>query len=437
MEIIRENIPREMEELINKVKNIYGTNSKVGQMFEAGFKNTYQTTIIEDNGETFVITGDIPAMWNRDSVAQVKPLLRIVKENQEVDKLIQGVMKSHQKQILRDPYANAHNLTPQVGDHSEDDLPQTDPLVWERKYELDSLCYPLELAYLYWKKTNNQMIFDQDFLKMAEKIVETIKIEQEHQEKSDYYFRRIADWLLFDYPERIEFETLPNRGTGSEVGITKMSWSGFRPSDDACKYGYLIPANMFAVVTLKYLVEILEKFYPNQSEFQNQVTTLWQEIDEGIQKYGVIDHPKYGKMYAYEVDGLGNYLLMDDANVPSLLSAPYLGYCQIDDEIYQNTRNFILSNDNPYYYEGKIAKGVGSPHTPENYFWHIALAIEGLTTTSESEKKRILKQFIETDAGTNLMHEGINVDNPELYTRPWFSWANSMFAEFILDLNNL
>lgn len=437
MEIINTKIPDAMNELIEKIKAEYADTPKIGDMFEAGFTNTYQTTIIKnDDGTTFVITGDIPAMWNRDSAAQVRPLLNIASKCDEIKQIIKGVIESHKKQVILDPYANAHNLKPKVGDHSGDDLTEYNPLVWERKYEVDSLCYPIQLAYLYWKRTNDSSIFDESFLKMAQTIVQTFIIEQNHHKESTYSFRRIADWLLFDEPERIEFETLPNKGKGRNVGYTGMTWSGFRPSDDACRYGYLIPANMFAVVVLKYLDEILNEFY-DEKEFSLKVKELYGQIDDGIKKYGIVDHPKYGRIYAYEVDGLGNHLCMDDANVPSLLSAPYIGYCDVNDPIYQNTRRFILSEDNPYYYQGEYGAGVGSPHTPENYFWHISLAIEGLTSTDEEDKDRILNQFINTDAGTMMMHEGVFVDDPKQFTRPWFSWANAMFAEFILEKNNI
>lgn len=439
VEIKNKNIPSQMQALIEEIKSKYKDNPKIGKMFESGFTNTYQRTIVhdKDDGTSFVITGDIPAMWNRDSTAQVRPLLNLVNKDEEIKAIVKGVIQMHKRQVQLDPYANAHNIKPCIGDHSEDDLTKSHPLVWERKYEIDSLCYPLQLAYLYWHRSKDESIFDEEFLKMAKIIVDTFIVEQHHFEQSDYSFRRIADWLLFDHPDRIKFESLPNKGRGKEVSYTGMTWSGFRPSDDACKYGYLIPANMFAVVCLRYLKQIIAEFYVQEQELAIKVSNLIEQIDMGIKKYGIVNHPKYGLIYAYEVDGNGNYNLMDDANVPSLLSAPYLGYCDIDDEIYQNTRKFLLSNDNPYYYSGALGQGIGSAHTPENYFWPIALAIEGMTTNDIAQKKRILEQFITTDDETLMMHEGINVDDASQYTRPWFSWANSMFAEFILELNNI
>lgn len=437
MEIINKDIPVEMQQLIDEINEIYGSNSDIAKMFSNGIKNTYQTTIMKlENDETFVITGDIPAMWNRDSAAQVRPLLNLI-ENDEIKSIIKGVCNIHKRQILHDPYANAFNLTPRVGDHSGDDITEMSDQVWERKYEIDSLCYPIQLSYLYYKYTNDYSIFDEQYLEMSKLIVSTFKTEQNHHEQSPYSFRRIADWLLFDFPERIPFETLNNNGKGAKVSYTGMTWSGFRPSDDACKYGYLVPSNMFAVVVLGYLEQIITEFYYEEQVFLAEVTKLKVQIDEGIKKYGIIKHPEFGDMYAYEVDGLGNYLLMDDANVPSLLAAPYLGYCSVDDPIYQNTRKFILSKHNPYYYQGEVLKGVGSPHTPENYIWNISMAVQGMTTSCEKEKEDILNQFVKAHGGTFMMHEGIDVNDPNQFTRPWFSWANSMYSEFILELNGM
>ncbi|WP_163536229.1 glycoside hydrolase family 125 protein [Gracilibacillus sp. YIM 98692] len=416
-------LPPSIDTFIKKVKNFYQDDPKLQEMFEQCFINTYQTTIRPQlDGTTFVITGDIPAMWLRDSAAQVRPYLMLADQDAEIANMIKGVIAKQLFFINHDPYANAFNESPNGKRYHDDQTEMTD-WIWERKYEVDSLCYPIQLAYLYWKATGNTDHFNQSFLDAMKKILDVWKKEQRHTEASNYHF--IRDHC----PPQ---DTLSHEGYGAPVGYTGMTWSGFRPSDDACKYGYLIPSNMFAVVSLHQLSEIATSVWKNE-ELENHAKELANEIDQGIQQYGIVNHPKYGSIYAYETDGLGHYHLMDDANVPSLLSIPYLGYCSFDDEIYQNTRKFILSEDNPYYFNGKVASGVGSPHTPDQYIWHIALAIQGLTSLDGSEKETITQLFKKTDANTNLMHEGFHVDDPKQFTRPWFSWANSMFSEFLLS----
>ena len=229
----------------------------------------------------------------------------------------------------------------------------------------------------------------------------------------------------------ISADTLTHDGRGEPVAVTGMTWSGFRPSDDACVYGYLIPSNMFAVVTLGYTAEIMRTVFGDEA-LALRAEKLAAEIRAGIEKYGVVEHPQFGRMYAYETDGMGHYTFMDDANVPSLMSIPYLGYCSADDETYKNTRAYVLSKENPYYYEGTAAKGIGSPHTPENYIWHIALSMQGLTSTSVDECKELLHMLTTCDADTGFMHEGFHKDDPAQFTRPWFAWSNSLFSEFVL-----
>ena len=217
------------------------------------------------------------------------------------------------------------------------------------------------------------------------------------------------------------------------VGVTGLTWSGFRPSDDGCVYNYLVPSNMFAVTVLKYAEEIVELFY-NEPLFKNEIVNLYKEIEEGINKFGKIRDEEFGEIYVFETDGLDNVYRIDDANVPGLLSMPYFGYCSTDDEIYKNTRKWAMSNKNPYYFEGEAAKGVGSPHTGKNRIWHIALAVQGMTATDERENERLLDYFENTDADTGLMHEGFDKDDPFKFSRPWFSWANAMFVEFVLSV---
>ncbi len=413
------------------MQGVYQNDEKIYQLYENGLINTFQTTLNpKADGRTFVITGDIPAMWLRDSAAQMRNLLIFAGEDEVIHRQISGVVKQQVEQILTDPYANAFN-DGATGQRFMDDRTDMRPEVWERKYEVDSLCYPVQLAYLLWKSSNQTGHFDAAFKKACCTIINVFKTEQMHANKSPYRFERDED-----EEDRVIYETLPCDGMGNPVGFTGMTWSGFRPSDDACRYGYLIPSNMFAVVILRYMSEIAGAIY-NDRALEQKAADLANQINDGIQKYGIVEHEIYGLVYAYEVDGLGNYVLMDDANVPSLLAIPYFGYTTADDPIYRNTRQLILSKTNPWYYEGEVLKGIGSPHTPENYVWPIALAVQGMTSLEPSELEDIYQMFKVCDAGTNLMHEGVNVDDPESYTRPWFSWANAMFAEFILSLNGI
>ncbi|MBF2450675.1 glycoside hydrolase family 125 protein [Listeria welshimeri] len=400
-------------------------NQKLAEMYERCMENTLDTTIkIRESGLTFILTGDIPAMWLRDSVCQVRPFLIFAKENEEIESMLIGLSKEQVSLVGIDPYANAFNETPNGAGHQADKT-EMHPQVWERKYEIDSLCYPIQLAYLIWKITGRTEQFDAAFFKMLQTIFAVWEVEQHHETKSPYRFERM---------DCVPSDTLKRDGLGTKTAYTGMLWSGFRPSDDACEYGYLIPSNMFAVVVLGYAKEIIETFYPSEKETVRQAVTLKNDIQLGIEKFGTYNHPTFGEIFAFEVDGLGNQLLMDDANVPSLLSMPIINYLEKESPIYQNTRKFILSKSNPYYFEGELAKGIGSPHTPAGYIWPIGLAIQGLTASDDSEKLAILQMLLETDAGTGLMHESFHPDHPEDFTREWFSWANMMFCELVLDV---
>jgi meiotically up-regulated gene 157 (Mug157) protein len=396
------------------------------KMFRQCFTNTLETTTeLLADGTTYVFTGDIPALWLRDSTAQVRHYIPFAKDDTEVCRIIEGLIKRQISYILIDPYANAFNKEPN-GKCWHRDITQSSEWIWERKYEIDSLCYPVQLAYLYWKATGNTQIFDIEFKQTIRTIINVWQIEQRHHEKSPYSFLRLQEGSM-------ENGQLYNNGRGMPVNYTGMTWSGFRPSDDACTFGYLIPSNMFAVVILGYIKEFAKEVFKDP-ELENAADELRLEIDRGIRTYGIYNHPKYGKIYAYETDGFGNYNLMDDANVPSLLSLPYIGYTTVHDPIYINTRKFILSKDNPYYYEGKYAKGIGSPHTPEGYIWHISLIMQALTSNDTDIIQEILSMLENTHAETYFMHEGFDPDKPESFTREWFAWANSLFGELIYKL---
>lgn len=386
------------------------------------FLNTIETTVKElEDGSMFVITGDIPAMWLRDSAAQVRPYVRFACADEDLQRILEGVIAKQAEFVCIDPYANAFNESNNGAGHQDDTL-QNDH-VWERKYEVDSLCAPLYLAHTYWKTTGSVRIFTESFRKMIRCIVRVFQTEQDHRQ-SEYYFQR------FDAPVT---DTLPRNGLGRPVNITGMTWSGFRPSDDCCTFGYLIPANMMAVRALTYAAELVRAGY-GDVELAEECEKLAEEIEDGIRTYGTVLHPKYGRIYAYETDGFGNYNLMDDANSPGLLAMPYLDYCEKDDPLYRNTRRFVLSEDNPYYHSGTIARGVGSPHTPEGYIWHIGIVMQALTSTDREEILSCLELLAKTHAGTGYMHESFDPDDPEKYTRPWFAWANTLFAELLTDL---
>ncbi len=429
-----EKIPKILLEKAQELEELTGKKyPELKPLARQCFLNTVETTVQElADGSYFVITGDIPAMWLRDSAAQLKPYLKYAGEDEQLRDILRSVIGKHVFYVNLDPYANAFNSEENWKCWDKDRTDFTSGWVWERKYEVDSLCASLYLAHDYFEATGDTAIFTPEFKRMVETIYSTFRREQYHgvlledkcpTEKSKYYFQRPRAWRPSD--------TLPMHGAGRPVNFTGMTWSGFRPSDDSCRFGYLIPANMMAVVALRRAAELLRAGGYNDSVLEDNCRGLAADIEDGIETYGVVDHPKYGKMYAYETDGFGGFNLMDDANSPSLLSIPYLGYRPADDPIYQNTRRFVLSEDNPYYFSGSAAKGIGSPHTPPRYIWHIGLCMQILTSTDEDEKRECLDMIARTHAGTNFMHEGFDADDPAKFTRPWFAWANTLFAQML------
>lgn len=412
-----------IEKMMERVREAFGAEHKIARMFERCISNTLDTTIKRDeNGKIFVITGDIPAMWLRDSSCQLRPFLLFAKEEPEILEIIRDLVKRQMECILIDPYANAFNESAN-GNGFQDDRTEMKPELWERKYEIDSLCFPFQLSYQLWKNTGCTEQFDESWRKAAKRIVEVFRTEQYHEEKSPYYFER---------RNCVYTDTLSRDGKGALVKSgTGLIWSGFRPSDDACTYGYLIPSNMLASVVLSEMAQISREVLADET-FAAEAESFSVEVRKAIEAYAIVPgHQK--EFYAYEVDGYGQYNIMDDANIPSLLAMPYIGYCKKNAERYLNTREVILSEWNPYYYSGSALQGIGSPHTPHSYVWMIALCVQGLTSESREEKEKILEMVCNADAGTDLMHESVCKDDPQQYTRPWFSWANSVFCEFVID----
>lgn len=414
-------------EIKNYANNITLSNIRATELFRNAIVDTITNTVtIRDNGEVFVSTGDIPAMWLRDSTFQILPYLELIDKIPTINELVHGVVTQQLKYLVHDPYANAFNKEFNDEHYSDDvsNIPIS-PLVWERKFEIDSLCAPFFLAYKLYKTGYTKHI-DSNFWDAAEVAID-IFIKEQHHEKSDYIFKR-TDCSSSD--------TLSFCGKGSPVQYTGMVWSGFRPSDDACKYGYSIPGNCFIVVVLNQLIELLSQ-YKNTGDIKSKIINLRDEIELGIRRYGLLIDKSGSSYYAYEVDGLGNKLFMDDANVPSLLSLPFLGYCEENDPIYLNTRRKCLDTENPFYYSGKYLSGIGSPHTPKDYVWPISLAMEGLTTSNSKLIKEKIETIAHTDADKQQCHEGIDVNNPKSYTREWFSWSNMTYCQLVLHYTRL
>ncbi|WP_339279727.1 glycoside hydrolase family 125 protein [Paenibacillus sp. FSL H3-0329] len=415
-------LPQAVQEVLAEAEEKLAHRPKLLQLFKNCFPNTLETTTkLLDDGTTFVITGDIPASWLRDSVEQVIQYVPLAKNDPDLQRIIGGLIKRHIQYIHIDPYANAFNESANDWHWNTTDVTEMSPWVWERKFEIDSLCFVVRLAYTYWKETGLTDFFDAGFKSAMRQIFDLFKREQRHYEQSPYRFSR---------NNGIPEDSLHNSGLGMPVNYTGMIWSGFRSSDDACDFHYNIPGNMFAVVALRQMQEFAEWVF-RDLDFLAELKELEFEVDHGIKLYGIYRHPEFGPIYAYETDGFGNYCLMDDAGTPGLISIPYLGYASADDPIYQNTRSFALSKENPFYYEGTAAKGIGSPHTPENYIWHMALSMQGITAQTAEEKLELIAMLESTDAGTGYMHEGFHVDDPSVFTRSWFAWSNSLFSQLV------
>ena len=413
---------KKIEQRLKPVLTQLEAVSGLPEMFRGCFMNTLDTTVTRHvPGDTFIITGDIEAMWLRDSTAQVLHYVRFA-DDSEVAAMIEGLLARQAACVAIDPYANAFNETASSRHWDSNDLPKPDDRVWERKYEIDSLCWPLLLAERLEEKTGSRKFLTPAFHQMMKTIVRVFRREQ-HHENSEYRFIRHSP-----YPE----PDLGPDGRGAPVAPAGMTWSGFRPSDDACRYGYLVPSNLFAASVLRSLIRFADNL--GDSGLAEEAALLRKEILEGLEQHAVVGTAKNGEIWCYETDALGHHLLMDDANCPSLLCLPWLGICSREEPRYLRTRAFVLSRDNPYYYSGSAAEGVGSPHTPKGFIWPIGLCVQILTSVNDEEAAAVLRMLLTTHAGTCLMHESFDPNRPEKFTRSWFAWANSMFGEAIHTL---
>ena len=403
-------------------------NPKLAWMFTNCYPNTLDTTVhFEEDGNgvphTFVYTGDIPAMWLRDSGAQVWPYVQLAGEDPHLRKMIAGVIRQQFSFICTDPYANAFNVEPR-GAANPTDEPKAHPYVFERKWEIDSHCYPIRLAHAYWKKTGDTSVFGPLWMQAIQLTLSVFREQQRYQGHGSYTFLRTTDRQL---------DTKCVVGRGNPVRPCGLIASAFRPSDDATTFEFLVPANFMAVEALRMAAEILENIN-HDAGLAGECRTLAAEVSDALQRHAVLQHPKYGPVYAYEVDGFGNAFLMDDANVPSLLSLAYLIPGMADDPVWQNTRRFVWSEDNPYFFRGKAGEGIGGPHIGVEAIWPMSIMMRAFTATDDAEIKACLEMLLNTDADTGFIHESFHKDDASVFTRPWFAWQNTLFGELILKL---
>ena len=406
------------------------TNERLRWMFRNCFPNTLDTTVHyredeEGNPDTYVYTGDIPAMWLRDSGAQVWPYVQLCGGDPALQKMIAGVIRRQFKLINIDPYANAFNDGP-TGEGEDAEFYPQDPWVFERKWEIDSHCYPIRLAYNYWKTTGDASVFGTEWLEAMRAILATLREQQMKEGPGDYIFLRVTDRQL---------DTRCHVGRGNPVKPVGLIASAFRPSDDATTFGFLVPSNFMAVTSLRKAAEIL-RTVSNEPALADQCTALADEVAAALQRYAVVEHPEFGSIYAYEVDGFGSRQLMDDANVPSLLAMPYLGDVERTDPIYENTRRFVWSTENPYFWRGPAGEGIGGPHIGVEMIWPMSIMMRAFTSTDDEEIRDCIVQLMTTDAGTGFMHESFSRRDAANFTREWFAWQNTLFGELIIKLVN-
>ncbi len=416
-----------VEAMISKVQAGV-KNKELAWLFNNCFPNTLDTTVnfAMDNGrpDTYVITGDIDAMWLRDSTAQVWPYLPLMKEDKKLQQLIAGVINRQVKCIHLDPYANAfYKDGTKISEWKETDVTDMKAGIHERKWEIDSLCYPIRLAYKYWKLTGDSSPFDAQWKDAVRSTLKTFKEQQRKDNLGPYHFQRRTDWAT---------DGVPLVGYGYPAKPNGLICSTFRPSDDATVFSYLIPSNFFAVLSLKQAAEMLGSI-SHDTALANECIALSNEVSKALQQYATTIHPRFGKIFAYEVNGFGSFHLMDDANVPSLLSMPYLGTVPSTDPVYKNTRKYVLSSENPFYFNGKVAAGVGSPHTGLELIWPIGIIVRALTSTDDAEIKKCMQTLVSTHNGTGFMHESFHKDDPKNFTRKWFAWANTIFGELVME----
>lgn len=391
--------------LVNELDNLPAPYSQYRGLAERALERLFYDAAMPIDGERiFISTGDIPAMWLRDSSFQVKPLIRF-SGDQEIYRFVSKVIAAQSFFIAIDPYANAFNAQPNSNCWKRDFEDQS-PWVFERKWEVDSLISHLQVSLDLYQVSGQSLHLNQTWWRSVVIILDTLERETNHDSNS-YRFLR-SDAPVYDF--------LSHDGYGAPFRSAGLIWSGFRPSDDACTLPFNIPQNAYASAQLRRLASVAN------GEIAARALSLAATVSEAITNFGLIDG-----MYAYEVDCLGSHLMMDDANIPSLLSLPYLDYCSKDDETYLKTRSFVLSEANPWFFTGSKLAHIGSQHTGPMRAWPLALAMEIIT--SKTKEPDLMANLVRTASPNGALHESISVNDLADFTREWFSWAEMTFVD--------
>jgi uncharacterized protein len=420
-------VEREIDRVSGLIKD-----PELAWLFGNCFPNTLDTTVfmgqVEGKADACVITGDIDALWLRDSAAQLRPYLHLVRKDPQLAALFRGLIRRHARCVLLDPYANAFTRDPASteGLHwSKSDRTEMKPGVAERKWEVDSLCYVLRLAHDYWQESGDEEPFDDTWALAARTIVATFREQQRFTGPGPYRFQRQS--------------TQPTETTLAGIGVPTrkhgLIHSAFRPSDDACTYPCNIPGNLFAVTTLRELAQMARAVLKDTA-LADEASALAGEVEKAVFAHGLMQLPDGRQVFAYETDGYGNHLFMDDANVPSLLGLAYLRCLPADYPLWQATAGAVWSEANPWFFKGTAAEGIGGPHIGEGQIWPMSIILRALSSSDDAVIGASLKVLRDTHAGTGFMHEAFDKDDPARFTRAWFAWANGLFGELVIKVAN-
>ena len=422
-------VSKAVEREVNRVSTLI-KDPELAWLFQNCFPNTLDTTVFmgtaNGHDDAFVITGDIAALWLRDSAAQLRPYLHLVRGDGQLTRLYRGLIRRHARCVLIDPYANAFTRDPASTsglDWSRTDRTEMKPGVAERKWELDSLCYVLRLAHDYWQASGDTEPFDAAWAEAARTIVATFKAQQRVTSPGPYRFQRRSEQ--------------PTETTLAGIGVptrkTGLIHSAFRPSDDACTFPCNIPGNLFAVATLRELAQMAGAVLRDPA-LSAEALALADEVEQAVYKHGTMRLPDGRQVFAYETDGYGNHLFMDDANLPSLLGLAYLRCVAPDNPLWRTTAAAVWSEDNPWFFRGTAAEGVGGPHIGEGQVWPMGIIVRALSSSDEAVIAGALKTLRNTHAGTGFIHEAFDKDDPAKFTRNWFAWTNGLFGELVVKV---